>query len=90
METGSNFEMVSLHIDFGDHMRRFPSVRCEVIMAVRMNITGFWEMTQCSLVDGYQRFDVTYCPHHRGSTKLHVVRPRKHVLFIIRIITFPN
>jgi hypothetical protein len=67
--------MICFLVDFGGHMRKFPSVRFEVITAVRMKITGVWDVTQCSLVDRYQRFDVTYCLHRKGSTKLHIITP---------------
>jgi hypothetical protein len=62
METGGNLETVSLRIGFADHMRRFPSVRFEVVVAVRMKITDSWDMKQCS-----------HCLHHQGSTELHIV-----------------
>jgi hypothetical protein len=40
-------------------------VRFQVLTAASMNMTVFWDVTPCSLVEIYQRFRGAYCPHHR-------------------------
>jgi hypothetical protein len=38
-------------------------VRSEILLAMNIEITVFWIVTQCSLVDGCQRFGGTCCLH---------------------------
>jgi hypothetical protein len=40
--------------------------RSEVLTAVRIKITIFWDVTQCSLVNMYQYFKGICCLHFQG------------------------
>jgi hypothetical protein len=41
----------------------------ELVWCVCIQFRVFWFLTPCSLVGGHTRFGVTFCPHHRGSTR---------------------
>jgi hypothetical protein len=50
-------------------------VRFEVLSAVTMKRTIFWDVTLCSPVDVHQRFGGTYCLHLQGQ-KVSTARSR--------------
>jgi hypothetical protein len=47
-------------------LESFCDARFEVLMAVAVVVTIFWDVTTCSLVDRYQHFGGTYYFHLQG------------------------
>lgn len=46
-------------------------MRSYVLMAISIKIMVFWEVTPCSLVDGYQYFAGISCVHLQGRTVIY-------------------
>jgi hypothetical protein len=44
----------------------YEHMRFEVLTTASIPITVSWDVTPCSLVNKYQHFRGTFCPHCRG------------------------
>jgi hypothetical protein len=48
-------------------VRAAKSLRFQVLMVMGMNMTVFWDMVPCSLIDVDRYFRGVYCLHHQDS-----------------------
>jgi hypothetical protein len=86
---------MKLQKDTGDSGRVPLLVKPEVVTAMAMKITAFWEATPCHFIDRYQHFGGTiFRITDRGrrqvrakywylSTKRHSVTPQNIAIFIV-------
>jgi hypothetical protein len=49
------------------HQGLYFLVRFQVLAVVTMNITVFWVLAPCSLLETYRRLRGSYCLHHYGD-----------------------
>lgn len=64
---GPNLQLPSFiflcFIDFSDHKHH---MKYSCIQSLGLSVVGFWFVTPCGLVAGYQYFGGAYCHHLQG------------------------
>jgi hypothetical protein len=55
------------------------TVRLEVLTEMKIHVTVYWILTQCSEVVGYQCFGGPCCMHLQGVVKMKATRPYEMV-----------